>query len=804
MTMLSTRCLTLAVAAALAGASFAAGAQQSSTTPVANGGLEEIIVTAQKRAQNQQDVGIAISAVSGEELAKLGAVTASDITKTMPAVVLTQPNGPSSFSLSIRGVTQNDFADHQESPAAIYVDDVYVSQMAGLAFTMFDMDRVEVLRGPQGTLFGRNATGGLANFVTRRPTDEAGGYVDVTFGQRNLTRIEGAVTGQLWDGVDGRLSFQSNHYDPLFHNISGPAADSENGNDYALRGQLLFKNVGGGELLFIARAAHEDVHAGSWEEYATNPGANGYDTLLGPNQNAYGTCNGCNASGLTNSGPFTIRDNVSGYAKLKTAGLTAKYTTDLGFANFTAIGDYQTLTKQYQEDSDASPYTVFQFFNGSDVKQESLELRLNGGDKTFNWTAGLYGLHIDGNYYEGWQGPAFFGAQEYNTAGNPNAGYSAYDGAGGPWPYGTAPFYTGAPADPNGGMPATISPSELVTKSYAAFGQLEYRATDLIGFTVGARYTYDSKDYNYSWHPYLYYPQSTTGQTTQLTRPISGRPADQTLGDFSAGRSDNLFSGKAQVDFHLAPNQLAYLSYNRGVKGGGYSAPLFPATINDLTTLTFKPETLTSYEAGFKSEFLNHTLRFNGAVYYYDYKNYQALIYTLGLEQLIVNADATHKGAEGELEWAPSEAWHFGIGASYVDAVVNNVAGRCCTAQGAPVYGNYTPGNAPRWSGNAMARYTLPLNNGGHLSFQADGNYLSHFWFNLSDVPAVEQSAFGLVNGRVFYTAPSNKLEVGVSVDNAANKHYGVMGFDNTSINGLAQVYPGMPRWFKAHLNYKF
>ncbi len=773
-------------------------AQQAAASSEPAGGLAEVIVTAQKRAQNSQDIGIALSAVSGDDLNALGAVSASDITKTMPAVVLTQPNGPSSFSLSIRGVTQNDFADHQESPAAIYVDDVYVSQMAGLAFTMFDMERVEVLRGPQGTLFGRNATGGLANFVTRRPTDEGGGFVDVTFGERNLVHVEGAVNGALWDGADGRLSFQSNHYDPLFRNIAGGAPNAENGNDYSLRGQLLLKDVGAGQLLFIARGSREDVRAGSWEENATNPGANGFDTLLGPDQNAYGTCNGCNASGLVNSGPFVSRDNQAGFARLKTDGLTVKYTGDLGGATLTVIGDYSALRKDYQEDSDVSPYTIFQFFNGSNVKQQSLEIRLNGGDQQLNWTAGVYGLRIDGKYYEGWEGPAFFGAQEFNTPSNPNAAYANFDGAAGPWPLGSFPFYTGAPADAAGGLPATRAPYDLLTKSYSAFGQIEYRMTDLIGLTFGARFTEDKKDYNYTWYPFEYFPQGLTGQTLQLTRPDSAL-----LNVYNASRSDNLWSGKAQVDFHLMPDLLAYVSYNRGVKGGGFSAPLFPATINDLSTLTFKPETLISYEAGFKSEFLNHTLRFNGAVYYYDYKDYQALIYTLGLEQLIVNADATHKGAEGELEWAPNDTWHFGVGASYVDAIVNNVAGRCCTAQGTPVIGNFVPGNAPRWSGNAMIRYTVPVGL-GHLALQVDGDYLSRFWFNLSNVPAVEQVAFGIANARVSYTPAGGKVELGVSVENLADKHYGVMGFDNTSINGLAQVYPGMPRWFKAHVNYKF
>src|SRR5258708_35807990 len=157
----------LALVAAFAATTLTANAQTASTS---SGTLEEIVVTAQKREQNSQDIGISLSAITGNDLNAVGAAAATDITKSMPAVVLTQPNGPSSFSLAIRGVTQNDFADHRESPAAIYVDDVYVSQMAGLAFSLFDVDRVEVLRGPQGTLFGRHGTRGRADLVHHPPT----------------------------------------------------------------------------------------------------------------------------------------------------------------------------------------------------------------------------------------------------------------------------------------------------------------------------------------------------------------------------------------------------------------------------------------------------------------------------------------------------------------------------------------------------------------------------------------------------------------------------------------------------------
>ena len=780
----------------LASPRLAVAQQQPAATA---GGLEEIVVTAQRREQNPQEVGISLAAITGADLSGLGVSTATDITKSMPGVVLTQPNGPSSFSLAIRGVVQNDFADHQESPAAIYVDDVYVSQMIGLAFSTFDLDRVEVLRGPQGTLFGRNATGGLAHFISHRPTDETNGYMDVTVGERNLFRAEGAWGGAISDGIDGRIAFVSNHYDPLFKNVFGPASDAENGNDWALRGQLLFKLGAGSELLLLGRLSRTDVHAGSWEEYATKYIGNGVDVFLDPNENHYGTCPGCNASGLPNSGPFVIRDSISGFTKLKGSGITAKYTGSLPQnTTLTVVGDYTSLRKDYQEDSDASPDTLFQFFNGSKVDQYSLEVRLNGGDKNLNWTAGLYGLRIDGSYYEGWLGPAFFVAQEFTNPANPN-------GAGS-WPFGTAPYWhdpagTDIVPDPaTGAYPATRSPYDLKTTSYAAFGQVEYRFTDLIGLTLGARVTEDKKDFNFSWYPYEYFPHSTTGNTVRLT-PLAVFGAD--LSNYSNSRSDTLTSGKAELDFHLAPDVLTYLSYNRGVKGGGYNAPLFPAFIADVNGMTFKPETLTSYEVGAKSEFFDHKLRVNAAAYYYDYKDYQALLYVIGLLQQVVNSDATHKGAELELEWAPNESWHFGAGVAYVDAIVKNVLARCCDAAGNRISGDFVPGNAPRWSGNALARYSFPVGS-GHVSLQLDGNYLSSFWFNLTDLPVVQQGGFGVANARVSYAPNTGKYEIGASVENLADKHYGTMGFDNTSINGLAQVYPGMPRWFKAHIIYHF
>ncbi|GAC1303026.1 MAG: TonB-dependent receptor [Steroidobacteraceae bacterium] len=777
-----------ASAVAIIVSAFAAHAEQPAA---ATGALEEIVVTAQKREQNSQDVGISVSAISGAELNSLGAVTATDITKSMPAVVLTQPNGPSSFTLSIRGITQNDFADHQESPAAIYVDDVYVSQMAGLAFSLFDIDRVEVLRGPQGTLFGRNATSGLAQFVSRRPTDEYSGYADVTTGSHNLFRIEGAVGGRLADGIDARIADESNHYDPLFTHFGvAGGQDSENGNDWALRGQLLFNLSPDANLLFIARIARQDVKAGAWETRTTVGIGHGVDTFIpaggdiGYGAGNHGPCtNGTNTTpctGYPGSGAFATSGNFQGYARISTGGLTVKYTQNLGFAQLTAIGDYQKLTKKYAEDSDATPQTWFQFFNGSSVNQESAELRLNGGDQKLNWTTGIYALRIDGHYYEGWDGNFNYQAAQFITPANPS----------GAWPYPSVP-------GTDGGIPQTKAPYNLLTKSGAIYAQGEYRLTDLVGFTVGGRYTKDQKNYDYNWFPLEVFPQNNVGSQIVPLTPVPGL----SLYNYTNSLQSNLYSGKAEMDLHFTRDLLTYLSFNRGVKGGGFNAPLFPNTIVSpplLAALEIKPERLNAYEIGVKSEWLEHRLRFNAAAFYYDYKDNQVLTYLFAVAQLIRNAPAKHKGGEFELEYAPTDSLRLGVGAAYVDAVVSNI-----DARGNGVPGDYTPSNAPRWSGNAMARYTWALL-GGHLAAQVDGNYLSKFWFGIADIPDIQQGSYGLGNARLNYLTQSDKIEVGVSVENFTDKHYATMGFDNTGVNNLAQSYPGTPRWFKAHINYKF
>ncbi|HZD52764.1 MAG TPA: TonB-dependent receptor plug domain-containing protein, partial [Woeseiaceae bacterium] len=257
--------------------------------------LEEITVTAQKREQSLQDVGIAVTAFTGEQIHDLGFTNTTDIVSMTPGLNYTVPNAESSqINFFLRGVGLNDFADANENPVAVYVDDVYRPAMGGLSFQLFDMERVEVLRGPQGTLFGRNTTGGLVHYVSRRPTDEPDGYLNATFGEFSEVKLEAAVGGPITDTLAGRLSLASNKNDGWTENRAGP--DFNETDAKAARGQLLFTPTDDASLLLNTWWSDNDASVGAWQHQSTKFDADGESVPLGPNEQDMSV--DCNADGM--------------------------------------------------------------------------------------------------------------------------------------------------------------------------------------------------------------------------------------------------------------------------------------------------------------------------------------------------------------------------------------------------------------------------------------------------------------------------------------------------------------------------
>ena len=246
------------------------------------GTFNTIVVTATKREQNVQDVSISITALGGEQLQALGYTSAQQVTALAPGVSTVQPNGESNYSLAIRGASNSDFTTNVESPVALYVDEVYISQSSGSGFALFDTERVEILRGPQGTLFGRNATGGLAHYISVKPGFDTEGYIDVGYGSFDTVTAEGAFNLPMSDTLTSRISVSTTQGDGYVTNRVRPNQKLNNSNDVAARFQLLFEPSDTFEALVNVRYGREDIRTGFFE-YVSAPIANGIPQPTSPN-----------------------------------------------------------------------------------------------------------------------------------------------------------------------------------------------------------------------------------------------------------------------------------------------------------------------------------------------------------------------------------------------------------------------------------------------------------------------------------------------------------------------------------------
>lgn len=767
--------------------------------------IEKIEVTAQKRIQPLQSVGIAVTALSGDQMDALGLENAQQVTAMAPGVTTIQPNGPSSFFVSIRGVGQNDFSgDHQESPVAIYLDEAYISAASGAGFQLFDMERAEILRGPQGTLFGRNATGGLVHYITKKPTSDPEGYVDLTLGAYNQRKIEGAVGGGLTDDISARLSFVKNKHDGYIDNRIG--TDLNNGNDWGLRGQLLIENFEDIEWLLSVRAGEQDINSGFFEHSTARQ-----NPVTGLGEHFDGLDFQGTGDSLVPSYQDTDNDvhagayNVIGHNKLETFGATSNLTWDLGEYDVTVITDYSTLEKDYLEDSDASPNDFFAFFLKSDLSQFSQEIRVSGFTDTVDWVAGAFYLDIEGDFSNGGAAQNFFAAQ--------------FPGFG--------------LADTSFNHLGLNTPFETETKTKALFAQAEIDITDDLSFTAGIRWSNEQKDANLTtyfstfetagsstltsnnalgpafgidpnnFHYFHYGPTGTTG-----AGGLANAFGYTDVGSYES-IDDDLITGKLQLDWKVDKNTLVYLGYNRGVKAGGYNAPLDPTDLIDgnddngtIADMQFDEEILNAYELGMKWSTEDDKLRINSAVYYYDYQDYQAFRLE-GLTTFVFNTDSTVKGAEVEIQANPMEGLDIIAGVSYID---NNVEDAFRQPNGQLL--DRRAIMTPEWNANLLARYEWEALN-GLVAVQYDATFLSDHFFQLKNAPVGHQSSYVVSNARVSYTDADDTWTVAAFVNNVTDKEYRTMALDLSGTPaqagfGLTESYYGTPRWWGVSFSYRF
>ena len=704
--------------------------------------IEEVVVTAQKREQNVQDVGIAISAITGEQMRELGYTNAQQVTALAPGVHTVQPNGEANYAIAMRGVAANDFTTNVESPVAIYLDEVYISQMSGSGFMLFDMERVELLRGPQGTLYGRNATGGLAHFVTVKPSQEVDGYGQLTFGSYDQVKFEGAVGGGLGETISARISVAS-------HNNNGYVKNRlldkrlNNANDWAGRIQVLFEPTETFDLLLNYRQSQQDISTGFFEHVTAS-----VTGRLTPNEvnEVLGY--------IDNDGDVYAGDyDRDGHNDLETEGFTGTVNWDFGNVTLTSITDYSTVERDYIEDSDASPVPLFNFFLTTDAEQFSQEVRLHGATDAMDWVAGFYYLDLSVNDSNGAE---------------------------------TDPFI-----DPAGDTPAVSgldNPYETNTESWSIFGQLERRLSDRLTGILGARWIRDEKDHMYTVNVVDFIPGTVqrNGNPNILAQVAS----------YSGEREDDEFSVRLAMNYDMSEDVMIYGSWNRGVKGGGYNSPVFPLNPPlgyDDATMSYDPEQLDAFEVGFKSRLADGLAILNGAAYYYDYKDYQAF-QIIGLDTITTNANADSHGFELELQATPTGGLDLIFGVAYNDIEVSLGDGPKTTSV-----------QSPKWNLNGLVRYQWPLA-GGALAAQIDALYRSRHFFSLTGLETVEEDGYTIANASVTYTSPNGGFTVSGFVHNLGNVQHLVQTFDlsGPDVFGMVEQYYNRPRWWGISLAMNF
>jgi iron complex outermembrane receptor protein len=586
--------------------------------------LEEIVVTAQKREQNLQDVGTSVTALDGAALARLGIKDVTELAMQVPGLQYNQ-FGATVTVFNLRGVSQNDFSDHQEAPIAVYEDDAYVAMPGAFAGPMFDLERVEVLRGPQGTLFGRNATGGLIQYISQKPTDTLEGYFQATVGNFRDVETEGALSGPLTDVISGRIAFSTSDHAGYITNLTGP--DIENQRQAAVRLQLRIKPSDDGEILVKIHAINNDHEIGgiySWAPSQPNALGQGYfvgPTFVGNCPQANGGCTpGADDSGYrNNSGNYFVQsENGDGIFNRTLWGANVHVNWNFNGLNLTSVSDYLTMQKRYGEDTSLSPVSTLSYNTLQHYYQFSEELRLSETRGPLTWIAGVYYLDYFTNNFIGVDSIPAFGGDSYGNF-------------------------------------------SLATHSPSAFGQLEYALSDNWTAIAGARYTYDIKSFDYDFQPQglNYYPG---------TYP-------------QAARNFSLPTWKAEIDYKVNRDVLLYGSVNQGAKGGGWSAP--NSGVVNPSELPYQPEKLTSYELGEKITFLDGAARIDSSLYYYKYQDYQGF-FLVGLASYVKNLDAKDYGGEIEFAVVPMKGMNLQVGLSNINSQVFDVpepSGQLITTQ---------------------------------------------------------------------------------------------------------------------------
>jgi len=771
--------------------------------------LDKVTVTARHREEELQKVPVAVSVVTGEWLDRSYTVNTQQLSLLVPSLYYNSAN-PRNTAYTIRGLGSNTLSvsaanDGIEPGVGFYVDGVYHGRPATAAFDFTDIERIEVLRGPQGTLFGKNTTAGAINITTRAPTFTPEGSGEVSLGENGFVQAKANVSGPLSDSVAGRFAAQYTERDGVLHNVT-TGKDVNGLDNYALRGQLLYKPDDDINVRLIADVSSLDSDcctqnflrvgtslkgaARQFEGLSANLPAHGFPAYAPPSRDVYDRLTDIDA-------PLHV-DTQDG-------GVSLNADWNLGAATLTSITAWRYWKWDVANDRDyiGVPIQTVQRIP-SRQDQYSQEFRVaSNGEGPFSYVSGLY-----------------FFTQEIN--GNP---ISVYGPAATYWLVSTTNFP---------GMPDNLADgyrqyghSHFEVKSYAAFGETNYRITDHLTATLGLRYTYEDKDGTYSTTVSGGLP--TTPGTPQDNAKLSlFRPQS-----YSAADSGGNVSGRTNLAYQFTDNLMAYLSYARGYKSGGLNMSGLPLDAKNnpaLATAVIKDETNKTWEAGLKTAWWSGRATLNLAAYRTVVNNYQANISssveTAALRTYPANIpEVTVKGLEADfaaqlfkgftlhasLAYADGEYTDYPLGPCPLEWQNPNATGGCqplkppaslankkSNPRGNPnVPGAYVLTGLPlaglsKWAGTLGFDYEVPAGSGVFL-MHADVSSRSDYNSDTSNSIYTEIAGYTVTNASIGYRF-NEHWEVDVFARNLFDRNYITALTIQTGNSGLILGQPSDPR----------
>ncbi len=750
---------------ALAGAIWGHGAQAQEAE--SEGGITEIVVTAQFRGQSMQEAPLAITAVDAALMEARSQTNVEQLAQRAPSVSFSaggQGGGSQTAAVNIRGIGQNDFQFPNEPGVGVYIDDVYYGISFGTAFDLVDLDRVEILRGPQGTLSGKNSIGGSIKLFSRKPNDNPDAYIEAIVGSFDRLSLKAAtnvtlVPDKLYLRLTGTARYVDGYLKRLdYECVTGRPAP---GGNFSTRDDCVI-GTEGGQNVIAGRAAlrwiasdriennlivdvTRDRSEASPAKAIMLPPINGNDYMTGPRE-------------LTNYSTYTgypgelDQYTLPAISYLDSWGISNNLEIELADAlTLTSITAFRHADGQSSWDAENSPENISNNYSTFSHDQFTQELRLSAelGDMV-EVTAGGY-------YY----------TADSNIGGRVHVGAAGLD-------------FT--PNDP------------FEQESISAFLHGVAHLTDRFNVTAGVRYTDEDKTYTFS-----------------RTSPIPGVPTNPlvvSLHGLSRSFQGDRIDWRVAADYEIVDDVRLYGQVSTGFKGGGVN----PRPYLEQQLVPFEQETATSYELGLKSMLLDRRLRLNLAYYHTDYNNYQGLVSACpdisppGFPFCSATrniGDAKIDGFEVEFDARPVDGFSIDGSLSWTDfRFVSGLAGSGI------VPGVTEAMFVPKWKYSLGAQYEIAAGSAGSITPRVDWTWQSAMESNIpNNVPGFEfgeVESRGLLNARIAYRTADEDWEVALAATNLTDKFYYNNKYDRVSQSGNIYGMPGRPREFMLSVKRKF